>query len=116
MSKNCLVILFLIFSYSVPAISDPSTPNPAPVIGHLHARDKIVTISSGVSGPIYSVKSLDGNILAELLSIYELYSQFPSLEEVVKRGIAGNDASLGPDYMRKSRQKTGLSSKPWDSN
>ena len=107
-----LVFLVLLFSYPIIAISDPSTSTP--VIGHLHARDKIVTITSGSDGPVFSVKSSNGDKLADLLSIYELIARFPDLENVVKRGIAGNDASLGPEYMRKYRRNPKLLSKPWD--
>jgi hypothetical protein len=64
------------------------------VIGHLKTRDKVITILTGRGGPLYTVKTADGKVLAEQLPEHELYAKFPDLKEVVDRGLAGNDARL----------------------
>jgi hypothetical protein len=78
----------------------PSAPNehgsPGPVIGHLETRGKRITIHGGKDEGYYTVKSLDGKVLAENLSGSELLSNFPYLHRIVENASAGNDASLGP--------------------
>lgn len=80
---------------SDPGINGPShqTPNGA-VIGHLKTRDKILTIRSGTDGPLYTVKSKDGKLLAVDLPTKDLYAEFPDLKKIVESGFAGQDASL----------------------
>ncbi|MDB9822292.1 hypothetical protein OAC89_01150 [Deltaproteobacteria bacterium] len=60
-----------------------------PVIGHLKTRDKLITIRLGSDGPLYTVKSHDGKVIAMDLPADELYAQFPELKDMVERGIAG---------------------------
>ena len=69
-----------------------------PVIGHLQTRNKLITIRTGADGPLYSVKSKEGKILAVDLPATELSARFPELKKVVERGFAGDDASLRPRY------------------
>ena len=66
------------------------------VIGHLCARNSIITVSVGVDGPVYTVKKIGGGILAVDLPSAELFARFPDLRQAIERGVAGNDASLGP--------------------
>ena len=68
------------------------------VIGHLKTRDKMITIRTGPDGPLYTVESEDGKILAVDLPAAELSAKFPELKDVVERGIAGEDASIDPRY------------------
>jgi hypothetical protein len=67
------------------------------VIGKIHTRDKILIIRSGAHGPLYTVKSRDGDLLAADLNIAELNAKFPELKEIAEKGLAGNDASLSMD-------------------
>jgi hypothetical protein len=74
------------------AIEDLSSGNA--VIISIQTRDKIVIIRSGPDGPLYTVKSKDGKVLSDDINAESLYAEYPELEGVVKRGIAGNDAAL----------------------
>ena len=80
---------------SEPQQSGLSAKTPAnPVIGHLKMRDKLITIRTGSVGPLYTVKSEDGKVLAVDLDSAELSARFPELKDVVERGFAdwaGND-------------------------
>jgi len=59
-----------------------------PVVGHLKTRDKLITIRSGPDGPLYTVKSQDGRVLAVDLPASQLATRFPGLEDIVEGGIA----------------------------
>ena len=59
-----------------------------PVICHLKTRDKLITVSAGLDGALYSVKSVSGSVLAVHLSATELSTRFPELKAVVEQGIA----------------------------
>ncbi len=66
-----------------------STGQPdGPVVGHLKTRDKLITIRTGNDGPLYTVKSEDGTVLAVDLPPDELSVKFPDLKNVVEGGIA----------------------------
>ena len=67
-----------------------------PIIGHLETRDKRITVRSGPDGPVYTVKSDDGKILAEGVPQSQLLARFPELESLVEHGIAADDARLRP--------------------
>lgn len=73
------------------AISDQSSGEA--VIGQIKTRDKVIVIRSGADGQIYTVKSEDGDLLADDLNTEELNKKFPELKDVVENGLAG-DASL----------------------
>ena len=64
-----------------------------PVIGHLKTRDKIITIRTGPDGPLYTVETKDGEILAVNYSAEKLYAKFPELKNVLEQGIAVDDAT-----------------------
>lgn len=59
------------------------------VIGHLKTRDKFITIRSGADGPLYTIKSDDGTVLAVDIPSAEISGRFPDLKDVLERGIAG---------------------------
>lgn len=66
----------------------PVQESSTPVVGHLKTREKVITIRSGRDGPLYTVKSEDGTVLAVDLSAEDLSAKFPKLKGVVEGGIA----------------------------
>jgi len=71
-----------------PNDAQDSTARESAVIGHLQTIDKFITIRTGPDGPLYTVKSDSGKVLAVDLSIRELSAKFPELEAVVEKGVA----------------------------
>lgn len=71
-----------------------ASPDKDIVIGHLQSRDKIVTISKGQKGSVYTIKTRDGKTLKANLSEKDFQAKYPTLYEQVKYGLAGNDATL----------------------
>jgi hypothetical protein len=67
------------------------------VIGYLESRDKVVTITRGLKGSVYTVKTKDGTVLDAKLSDKELETKYPEIHSQIKEGRAGNDASLRKD-------------------
>ena len=124
MAKKISVISFLIFAlyfcvcFQLPivdhalaqetAVSNPADNTPTDqieegaVIGYIQTRDKTITIRSGSDGPLYTVKSIDGKVLAVDLPLDDLYAEFPDLKEIVENGLAGDDASLRMDPVQTS--------------
>ena len=70
------------------------TPNNSIVIGYMQSRDRVVTISQGPEGTVYTIKNKDGKALAENISEKDLKEKYPSVYSQVKYGLAGNDATL----------------------
>lgn len=109
-SRNAVIaatcIFILMGCYVTPQLlADPKPYSSSNlVIGHLSARDKLITISTGSFGPVYSIKSLTGQTIAEELSLSALVSQFPDLSVLIKKGVAWDDASLGPTW---KKERTG---------
>jgi hypothetical protein len=72
----------------------PVTNNAAvsdfPVIGYIEKQDRTITIKSGTKETIYSVKSADGKLLCNNLTLGQLRAQLPELHEFVKTAVAGN--------------------------
>ena len=64
------------------------------VIGQIRTKDKVLIIRSGADGPLYTVKSREGNFLAADINAEELNEKYPELKEIAEKGLAGNDASL----------------------
>jgi hypothetical protein len=60
-----------------------------PVICYLEQRDRTITVKAGPKGPVYSVKSADGKVLYENLSIEQLSAKAPALGEFLKTAVAG---------------------------
>lgn len=70
-----------------------ANPGPAkrlsgPVIGQLKTGDKLLIVRSGPKGPLYTVKSDGGAVLAQDLPASEVGRRFPELKEEVERGMA----------------------------
>jgi hypothetical protein len=73
--------------------SSATTNAPAfdfPIIGYIEKRDRTITIKSGPKETIYSVKSADGKVLCNNLTLEQLRAQSPELHEFVKTAVAGN--------------------------
>jgi hypothetical protein len=72
----------------------PATNNPAasdfPIIGHIEKQDRTITIKAGPTGTIYSVKSANGKVLCNNVTLEQLRAQSPELHEFVKTAVAGN--------------------------
>jgi hypothetical protein len=79
-----------------------------PVIGHLKTKDKLITIRRGADGPLYTVETKDGEILAVNLPAGKLYAEFPELKSLLERGMAVEDAS------NRLRNKEDLKARPID--
>jgi len=60
------------------------------VIGYLEKRDRVITIKSGLKGPVYSVATKDGKVLFEHLSAEQLKAQAPEIHDLIKTGLAGD--------------------------
>ena len=78
----------------VPKKDDPILQNQSFLIGFLHTRTLIVSIQVSTVGPVYSVKTFDGEWLAIALSKKTLLARFPDLQQTLDSGIAANDARL----------------------
>jgi hypothetical protein len=78
--------------------TDVQTDKQAPVkevnMGYLRTRDKIVMISRGTRGSLYTVKNKDGKVLASKINERAFEEKYPVLFHQVKYGLAGNDATL----------------------
>jgi hypothetical protein len=74
--------------------SGQTVPQGASVIGHLESKDRIITVSKGPKGPLYTITTKDGKILATKIDEKSLQAKYPDLYHQVKTGIAGNDARL----------------------
>jgi propanediol dehydratase small subunit len=61
-----------------------------PIIGHIEKRDRTITIKAGPKETIYSVKSADGKVLCNNVTLEQLRAQSPDLHEFVKTAVAGN--------------------------
>ena len=71
-----------------------TAPNGATSIGHLESRDRIITITKGPKGPLYTVKTKDGKIIAKKIDEKNLQAKYPDIYYQIKTGIAGNAAGL----------------------
>jgi hypothetical protein len=57
------------------------------IIGHLESKGRVITIWAGQE-PRYTVKTKDGNTLAECISLRELNAKFPELRRAVDGSYA----------------------------
>jgi hypothetical protein len=64
------------------------------VIGYLHTRDRVVTISKDSKGAVYTVKDKNGKTLHAKLNEKDFEAKYPELYDQVKNGLAGNDATI----------------------
>ncbi len=70
------------------------------VIGHLKTRDQVITITAGPDGPLYTIKSKEGELIASNLSGEELASRFPDLHEKIEKSLADPKIWAGTDFFR----------------
>ncbi len=57
--------------------------------------DRTITIRSGANGPVYSVSSGDGRIVAANLTEMQLQTEHPQLYELINSAIADNRPAAG---------------------
>jgi hypothetical protein len=75
----------------------PQTPDAKyVVIGHLQSRDKVVTISLGPNGAVYTIKNKAGKVLEAQIQEKDLQDKYPTIYYQITSGVAGNDATLRP--------------------
>lgn len=73
-------IVALLFSLAACTISDNSTGGLA--TGMLQTQDYIVIMYAGSSGPLYSVRSLDGTVLDQDISMDTMVARYPELNHL----------------------------------
>ena len=71
-----------------------------PVICYLEQRDRTITVKAGPKGRVYSVKTADGKILYDNLSIEQLSAQAPKLGEFLKTSVAGAQGAKADARLR----------------
>ena len=59
-----------------------------PVICYLEQRGRTITVKAGPKGPVYSVKTADGKVLYDNVSLEQLSAQAPALGEFLKTAMA----------------------------
>jgi hypothetical protein len=69
---------------------DRKTKDSLPAIVHIKTRNKIVTIFSGQTEPLYSVTTKDGTILGQYLSDEELRENLPDIYRLLKSSYTGD--------------------------
>ena len=74
------------------------------VIGHLKIRDQVITITTGPHGPLYTIKSKEGGLIALNLSGEELANRFPDLHEKMEKSLADPKIWAGTDFFRHEQQ------------
>ncbi len=90
------------FALALCSMAAPACDRANMAVGVLEARQHFVEIFTGANGPLYSVKTKQGELLAEHMAEDELIGRFPELESMIK-GVA-DDASLGPRKAKKFDQ------------
>lgn len=65
-----------------------------PTILHLKMRDKWITVKAGPDGPVYFVKTKDGEVLADGLSAAEMRAQHPKLHGTIETLMADTPIRL----------------------
>ncbi len=78
-----------------PASPASTTARPAdyPIIGHLEKQDRSITIKSGPNSTLYSVRTTNGKILFDNVSIEQLRAQAPELHEFIKASVASSSGA-----------------------
>ena len=61
------------------------------VVGHLETRNRVITIYAGST---YSVKTKDGKVLAEKVSLEVLPAKFPDIHKLIQTGLAKDGSFL----------------------
>jgi hypothetical protein len=73
------------------------------VIGSLKTRDQVITITVGPDGPLYTIKSKEGDVIALNISGEELASRFPDLHEKMEKSLADSKLWAGTDLSRQEK-------------
>jgi hypothetical protein len=74
------------------------------VIGRLETRDQVIMITAGPDGPLYTIKSKEGQLVALNLSGKELAIRFPALHETMEKSLADPKLWAGTDIFRYEEQ------------
>ena len=74
------------------------------VIGRLKTRDQVITITAGPDGPLYTIESKEGELIAINISGEELASRFPDLHEKLEKSLADKKLWAGTDVFRHEEQ------------
>jgi len=74
------------------------------VIGHLKTRNQVITITAGPDGPLYTIKSEEGGLIALNISGEELAARFPDLHEMIEKSLADPKIWAGTDFFRYKEQ------------
>jgi hypothetical protein len=67
---------------------------PYAIIGHLESKNRRITIAAGPHGPLYTIKTKEGQVLATRIDEKSLQAKYPDIYAEMKTGVAGNDATL----------------------
>lgn len=71
-----------------------------PVICYLEQRGRTITVKAGPKGPVYSVKTADGKMLYDNVSLEQLRAQAPALGEFLKTAVAGTPGAKADARVR----------------
>jgi hypothetical protein len=71
-----------------------------PVICYLEQRGRTITVKAGPKGPVYSVKTADGKVLYDNVSLEQLSAQAPALGEFLKTAVAGTPGAKADARLR----------------
>ena len=64
-----------------------------PVICYLEKKDRSITVKAGPKGTLYSVKTSDGKVLCDNVSLDQLRAQAPELHDFIKSAyVLSSDA------------------------
>ena len=77
--------------------ADPSSSvstNEEMLIGYLEKNGQIIAIYAGDEGPLYTIKTRKGEVVAERIDEKQFQAKHPGLYRDLKSAVAGNDASL----------------------
>jgi hypothetical protein len=67
-----------------------------PVVGHLETRGHLITITVGKDErPRYTIRTREGEVLAEALSAEEVRAEAPELHKILKDALAGAERDKG---------------------
>ena len=93
------MLIFILFGALRAGASgtDPSSSvstNEEMLIGYLEKNGQIIAVYAGDEGPLYTIKTKDGTIVAEKIDEKQLQAKHPDLYRDLQSAVAGNDASL----------------------
>ena len=88
----CLMGLVISGCGSLSSFTGPENSGDSPpIIVHLQTRDRIVTVMAGPEGPLYTVRTRKGRVLAWQLREQELRARMPYIHHVLKTSYAEDD-------------------------